>query len=732
MLTTSAFSQSTTRISYANKDIFLSGINVAWVSFAGDLGPNPVNLSQLRLIFQTVRDNGGNALRFWLFTNGSQTPAYNDTGAVVGPGSIAISNLKQILNLARQYDVGLILCLWSFDMLRKNELDSARLHANYMMLTDTAYTMAFVRNALIPMVDSVKGDSAIIAWEVCNEPNGMTTGMNYYSGDPTISPTDVKRFTNLVAGGIHRADPNALVTTGPGSFQTLTDVQTPLASIKSALKAISSLSQTDLEKLTEGFNTAHRLNLTPQQMFDYLMKVATIPNSNYYKDSSLIAAGGDSLGKLDFYTVHYYYYNSSSTPLSPLTHPFSYWELTKPTAVTEFYTQSTDGVNAQNLYQTLYNNGYAGALAWSWTDFPNTPNNPNAANDTWVSLQTIWNSYRQDVQIFPATWPRITIVSPANNSAYPDSTQLKITAAVMDSGASMAFVRFVTTDSVLGTVNAASDTVSDTLYYSLEWENIVPGTYVISAVAVNSLGQQDSSASVQVEVGKPPMTRLSVKQASWSGSGISLKSDPNASGGYYLDIATSSGSVTWQFVNHDTAGYYPISFGYNLHYDTPKDQYIYINGTSVDTLRFDGNTGIWMEKTIMAPLIQDTNTVQMQLYWGWMYLDYLAVPTSIVTSVTAPGRGPLTYSLSQNYPNPFNPSTTISYQLPTASHVVLKVYDVLGRLVETLIDSKQIQGIYSVKFDGSKFASGVYFYRINISGNDGRNFTSTKKMLLLK
>jgi len=723
---TFSFAQSLSRVQYANKDIFLSGINVAWVNFAGDLGPNPPSLNQFRIEFQTVRDNGGNALRLWLHTNGSETPEYNSNGYVTGPGPVAIQNLKQILALAHQYDVGLILCLWSFDMLRTTELDSVQLYANKMMLTDTSYTMAYVRNALMPMVDSVKDSPAIIAWEVCNEPNGMTTGLNYNSADPTVSTFDVERFTNLIAGGIHRADPSALVTTGPGSFQTLTDVNPTASAIKSQLKTISSMSPLQLHQITAGFNVAHRLNLTDQQMLDYLMKVAAIPDSNDYRDDRLVAAGGDTLGKLDFYCVHYY--NYGSTALSPFTHQFAYWGLTKPTVVAEFYMQTTDGMQDGNLFPTLHQNGYAGALVWSWTDFPNTPNNmTNAASDTWAALRSLWSNYQQDVMVFGATWPTISIANLQNNSSYPDSTRITVTAAVIDTGATMSSVDFFSSDSSLGKVAAPTDTVADTLYYSLVWNNIPPGTYTFSALATNSLGQQDSSTGVQVSVGKPPMTRLSVRQAIFQGTGITLKTDPTASGGYYLDIAGQSGSITWQFVNHDTAGSYLISFGYNLHYDTPKWQYIYVNGTPVDTLDFDGATNSWQEKTIAVNLVQDTNSVQMQLSWGWMYLDYLGVPTDVVTAIAANNEIPDVYSLSQNYPNPFNPTTILSYQLPKSSLVTLKIYDVLGREVETLVNTRESAGKYSVTFDASRFASGVYFYNLRAG-----SFVKTGKMLLLK
>ncbi len=88
---------------------------------------------------------------------------------------------------------------------------------------------------------------------------------------------------------------------------------------------------------------------------------------------------------------------------------------------------------------------------------------------------------------------------------------------------------------------------------------------------------------------------------------------------------------------------------------------------------------------------------------------------------------PTEYGLDQNYPNPFNPATTINYQLPEKNHVSLKVYDILGNLVSTLVDQEMEAGYYSVNWDASQLASGIYIYRI-ISGS----FVSTKKMILMK
>jgi hypothetical protein len=85
------------------------------------------------------------------------------------------------------------------------------------------------------------------------------------------------------------------------------------------------------------------------------------------------------------------------------------------------------------------------------------------------------------------------------------------------------------------------------------------------------------------------------------------------------------------------------------------------------------------------------------------------------------------YSLSQNYPNPFNPVTTIGYSLAARSGVSLIVYNTLGQSVATLVDEIQEPGTHDAKFDGSRFASGVYFYRMHAG-----SFTESKKLILLK
>ncbi|MGA8265599.1 MAG: T9SS type A sorting domain-containing protein, partial [Ignavibacteriaceae bacterium] len=97
------------------------------------------------------------------------------------------------------------------------------------------------------------------------------------------------------------------------------------------------------------------------------------------------------------------------------------------------------------------------------------------------------------------------------------------------------------------------------------------------------------------------------------------------------------------------------------------------------------------------------------------------------TAIDNSNSAPLSFRLYQNYPNPFNPSTTIKYSLPKEGVVTLKVYNVLGKEVKTLVNEFENAGAYNVSFNASDLPSGIYFYRF-ISGN----FTQVKKLVLLK
>ena len=106
--------------------------------------------------------------------------------------------------------------------------------------------------------------------------------------------------------------------------------------------------------------------------------------------------------------------------------------------------------------------------------------------------------------------------------------------------------------------------------------------------------------------------------------------------------------------------------------------------------------------------------------------------SDIATSVTPISTIAESFKLSQNYPNPFNPTTKINFSLPVNGNVSLKVYDAIGKEVSNLVNGRLNSGSYTVDFNGSNLNSGVYFYKIVVSGENGSVYSDMKKLMLVK
>ncbi|QQS38333.1 MAG: T9SS type A sorting domain-containing protein [Ignavibacteriales bacterium] len=116
-------------------------------------------------------------------------------------------------------------------------------------------------------------------------------------------------------------------------------------------------------------------------------------------------------------------------------------------------------------------------------------------------------------------------------------------------------------------------------------------------------------------------------------------------------------------------------------------------------------------------------------------INGIAYGDTTLTNIGETQKSPIIFSLSQNFPNPFNPSTTIKYEVSSRQFVVLKVYDLLGREVVTLINEEKPAGSYEIEFDAGDLASGIYYYQLKAgdpSSSSGQSFIQTKKMILLK
>jgi hypothetical protein len=124
-----------------------------------------------------------------------------------------------------------------------------------------------------------------------------------------------------------------------------------------------------------------------------------------------------------------------------------------------------------------------------------------------------------------------------------------------------------------------------------------------------------------------------------------------------------------------------------------------------------------------------TNDKSLGMHNPFLAINVLQVSKNYAVGINQLGTEiPKVFELGQNYPNPFNPTTKIHFSIPSNETVTIKVFDLTGREISTLINSKKLMaGQYSTDFDGSKLSSGVYFYRITAGA-----YNTTKKMILVK
>ena len=179
-------------------------------------------------------------------------------------------------------------------------------------------------------------------------------------------------------------------------------------------------------------------------------------------------------------------------------------------------------------------------------------------------------------------------------------------------------------------------------------------------------------------------TLTGISSSSWIGSYASDENTACAIGSYGAIAVTTDGGTTWQqqLATRNTL--------YAVHFENKNVGWIVGEG---GTIMYTSNGG----STVGVEKESELNSL------------------------------PNTYTLYQNYPNPFNPTTTITYSLPKAAFVTLKVFDGLGRKLTTLVNENKLPDKYEVKFDGTKLSSGIYYYQLSAG-----NFVETKKFVLLK
>jgi Secretion system C-terminal sorting domain len=329
---------------------FVNGVNIAWVDFGKDVGKDSSgniyhpNMTKFIEHMDSIKKAGGNVIRWWYHVDGSTNPVFENNGndaAVAANPDFFAEDVKKILQAAADRSLKVQICLWSFDMLKSNPVwmihNPAR---NKLILTSDWHRQKYIDNALIPLVNAVGNHPGLYAWEIFNEPEGMT--IQYAGHWPNfaqrVEMKDIQRTINWTASAIKTAQPGVKVTSGALGF---------LSSIANAANG-------------------------------YV---------NEYTDAKLIAAGGKANGTLDFYNIHYYDWAGING--SPLHNDFATVNLDKPTIIAEYYPQDTYGVSRDNLGTTLKNRGWNGSMVWSFTDRP------------WTDMETLVKNIAAQTQTNP-------------------------------------------------------------------------------------------------------------------------------------------------------------------------------------------------------------------------------------------------------------------------------------------------------------------------------------------
>lgn len=344
----------------SGEKIFAAGFNLAWINFGNDVGDAPLNEAAFRAAMKAVADSGGNTMRVWLSTNGAHDPVFGADGLVSGLGSKTVANVQRMLSIAKENGMLLVLTLLTHNFLQTQS--GVNLDNNKKLLATDAGLKAYIDNAVTPLAKAIGNDPNLLCWEVANEPEGMVEGVGWTS--QRIAKADVQKFTNRMAGAIHRAVPGVLVSTG----------------------------------------------------------IVQAGYLGWYTDAALQAAGGDADGNLDFYMVHYYGWNGTGN--SPFHKSAAAWSVDKPLMVGEFASSSwspgtnssskmQDAESVDTLLENLYKNGYAGGLFWQYQ--------PDAG-DSWMqgfataspSLAKFAKAHAADVKFDGVSDGKLSVVASAS------------------------------------------------------------------------------------------------------------------------------------------------------------------------------------------------------------------------------------------------------------------------------------------------------------------------------
>ncbi|MGH7451809.1 MAG: discoidin domain-containing protein, partial [bacterium] len=481
----------------------------------------------------------------------------------------------------------------------------------------------------------------------------------------------------------------------------------------------------------------------------------------------------------DFYTVHYY--NWALTALSPFHHPKSYWNLDKALVVAEFAIAETFGVPGESLYRQLFNTGYAGAMAWSFTD-----TQLSSEAEMFAAMLDMKTRYPTAVTI---TFRPGTVLSFAADPLLIEKGQTSLLTWTTSAGSVVALngepvaengSLQVTPDTTTTYKLVASGEVTDSSEVTVEvllsgnivsfvaepaviapgessrlsWHTVAGSSVMLNGMPVSAdgslevspltdstftliaIGQVTDTSTVTLNVLDPLDINRALNRpvVASSGEPNSNVADPRLAVDGNLGTRWSSAWANNQWIYIDLGQshsirrvvlHWEVAYGrsYRIEVSEEAQNWTEIFRTAsgdggIDDLTNLSGAGRYVR---MFGLVRGTQ-------WGFSLWEFEAYGAPNLTRVDEnPQVAPVSFSLEQNYPNPFNPVTRIKYSLPANAHVKLEVFNLRGSKVATLVNAKQSRGAYTVAFEGKGLSSGIYYYRL-----EAGNLMQVKRMLLVK
>ena len=263
-------------------------------------------------------------------------------------------------------------------------------------------------------------------------------------------------------------------------------------------------------------------------------------------------------------------------------------------------------------------------------------------------------------------------------------------------------------------LTTATMSYSQRVNFSLSNAHTEGGYFVVDLMATIPNGQawHVGACNIRVNFATNPAGVLTVKA---DNPAINANTNISNANGYYPMTTTNNNlAISLNILTLNSTGFYTFTPGI---YRLGTLRWNYSAATHTDTLKF-------RIPPASAPTYINDSLITLTYLTDWTKTDPPVITTDATITMT---ELPTEFALRDNYPNPFNPSTTIKYELPNASYVKIAIYDNLGREVQTLVNSNVDAGYHQVIWDATKFASGVYFYKMTAG-----DYNRTVKMILVK